>query len=71
MSHPVVIRVAKLKRSGNIAGSLAHTFRTRDTPNADPALRGENRVMIGANFVAGVESDIKKKIGHTNSSWGR
>jgi len=30
----VVIRTAKLKSMGNIGGSLAHTYRTRDTPNA-------------------------------------
>ena len=32
-----ILRVAKLKNFGQIGGSLAHTFRTRDTPNADPA----------------------------------
>ena len=31
-----ILRVAKLKTFGQIGGSLAHTFRTRDTPNADP-----------------------------------
>jgi len=32
-----ILRVAKLKNFGQIGGSLAHTFRTRHTPNADPA----------------------------------
>jgi hypothetical protein len=32
-----ILRVAKLKNFGQIGGSLSHTFRTRDTPNADPA----------------------------------
>ena len=32
-----ILRVAKLKTFGQIGGSLSHTFRTRDTPNADPA----------------------------------
>lgn len=31
-----ILRTAKLKEMGHIAGSLAHTFRTRETPNADP-----------------------------------
>jgi hypothetical protein len=34
-----ILRTAKLKTPGNIAGSLAHTFRTRETPNADPGKR--------------------------------
>lgn len=34
-----ILRTAKLKSAGNIASSLAHTFRTRDTPNADPSRR--------------------------------
>lgn len=32
-----ILRTAKLKEVGHIAGSLAHTFRTRETPNADQA----------------------------------
>ena len=31
-----ILRTAKLKTMGEIGGSLAHTYRTRDTPNADP-----------------------------------
>jgi hypothetical protein len=31
-----ILRLEKLKSFGNIAGSLAHTYRTRETPNADP-----------------------------------
>ena len=30
-----ILRTAKLKTIGNISGSLAHTYRTIDTPNAD------------------------------------
>lgn len=30
-----ILRTAKLKEIGHIAGSLSHTFRTRETPNAD------------------------------------
>jgi hypothetical protein len=32
----VILRTAKLKNAGSIGGSLGHTFRTMDTPNADP-----------------------------------
>lgn len=31
-----ILRTAKLKSMGEIGGSLAHNYRTRDTPNADP-----------------------------------
>lgn len=31
-----ILRTAKLKSFGEIGGSLAHTYRTRQTPNADP-----------------------------------
>lgn len=31
-----ILRTAKLKSMGAIGGSLSHTFRTRETPNADP-----------------------------------
>ena len=32
-----ILRTAKLKTFGNIGGSLAHTYRTIHTPNADPS----------------------------------
>ena len=31
-----ILRTAKLKTLGGIAASLAHTYRQRHTPNADP-----------------------------------
>ncbi|MBD7948723.1 MobV family relaxase [Psychrobacter communis] len=31
-----ILRTAKLKTMGNIGGSLAHNYRTTETPNADP-----------------------------------
>lgn len=37
-----ILRTAKLKSMGEIGGSLSHTFRTRDTPNADPQRAGLN-----------------------------
>jgi hypothetical protein len=37
-----VLRVEKLKTLQNVASSLAHTHRSRATPNADPQRRGDN-----------------------------
>lgn len=38
-----ILRAEKLKTMGNIGGSLAHNYRTIDTPNADPG-QTENNV---------------------------
>lgn len=43
-----ILRVAKLKAIGNVAGSLSHTFRTRETPNADPQQARENQHSKGS-----------------------
>ena len=37
-----ILRTAKLKTMGNIGGSLAHSYRTIETPNADPNLTPKN-----------------------------
>ncbi len=37
-----ILRTAKLKTMGEIGGSLAHTYRTRETPNADPERSRQN-----------------------------
>lgn len=42
MAHKVVLRVAKLKSLGNVAASLSHTYRTRETPNAATELADQN-----------------------------
>ena len=49
-----VLRVAKIKTLGNLASSARHTFRQRETPNADPALRGANEVWIGPDSAEGM-----------------
>lgn len=41
-AHFAILRTAKLKSFGNVGGSLAHTYRTRETENADPSRSGEN-----------------------------
>ncbi|WP_084785918.1 MobV family relaxase [Psychrobacter urativorans] len=51
-----ILRTAKLKTMGNIGGSLAHNYRTIETPNADP-----NRTPKNHHSVATPEA-VKKAI---------
>ena len=51
-----ILRTAKLKTMGNIGGSLAHNYRTIETPNADP-----NRTPRNEHTVATPEA-VKKAI---------
>ena len=51
-----ILRTAKLKTMGNIGGSLAHNYRTIDTPNADP-----NRTPTNDHTVATPEA-VKQAI---------
>lgn len=44
-----ILRTAKLKSMGEIGGSLAHNYRTRDTPNADPERGHLNEHQGGDN----------------------
>ena len=41
-----IMRTAKLKGAGNIAGSISHATRERDTPNADRELAPDNEVLV-------------------------
>ena len=41
-----ILRTAKLKTIGNIGGSLAHSYRTIETPNADPNLTSKNHHTV-------------------------
>ena len=41
-----ILRTAKLKTMGNIGGSLAHNYRTTETPNADPNLTPKNHHSV-------------------------
>lgn len=49
-----ILRCAKIKTLGNMGASLQHTFRERDTPNADPARRTDNTVLVGGTDSAAV-----------------
>ena len=42
-----ILRCAKIKTLGNMGASLQHTFRERETPNADPSRRIDNTVLVG------------------------
>ena len=55
-----ILRTAKLKTMGNIGGSLAHNYRTIETPNADP-----DRVLKNDHSVAtpkAVKQAIKDRL---------
>ncbi len=41
-----ILRTAKLKTMGNIGGSLAHSYRTIETPNANPNLTSKNHHSV-------------------------
>jgi hypothetical protein len=41
-AHFAILRTAKLKSFGNVGGSLSHTYRTRETTNADPDRSDDN-----------------------------
>ncbi|MBE8610762.1 MULTISPECIES: MobV family relaxase [unclassified Psychrobacter] len=41
-----ILRTAKLKTMGNIGSSLAHSYRTIETPNADPNLTPKNHHSV-------------------------
>lgn len=49
MSEYAILRFAKLPKNGNVAGSVRHITRERDTPNADPQLRDQNSIEGGQN----------------------
>ena len=51
-----ILRTAKLKTMGNIGGSLAHNYRTIETPNADP-----NRILENIHTVPSPEA-VKQAI---------
>lgn len=56
-----ILRAAKLKTMGNVGGSIAHTFRTRETPNADEA-RTQLNEHIGADTPEAVSAGIAARL---------
>lgn len=63
----VILRTAKLKTAGSIGGSLGHTFRTMDTPNADPTKFHLNE---HENSLEEIKENIKNRLPETVRSNG-
>ena len=59
-----ILRTAKLKTIGNISGSLAHTYRTIDTPNADPSRThlNDNSLPSHADALQAIKDKLPDKI---------
>ena len=55
-----ILRTTKLKTMGNIGGSLAHSYRTIETPNADPNLTPKNHHSVATP--EGVKQAIKDRL---------
>lgn len=56
-----ILRVSKLKTVGAIAGSCAHTFRDRETPNAD-AGRTHLNAFVGAASAKAVLAAVRARL---------
>lgn len=54
-----ILRTAKLKSLGNVAASLSHTYRTRETHNADPQRYEDNMLVRSPQAVL---EDLKAKL---------
>lgn len=54
-----ILRTAKLKSLGNVAASLSHTYRTRETHNADPQRYDDNTLERSPQAVL---DDLKAKL---------
>lgn len=55
-----IFRLAKLKTQGSIGGSLAHSFRTRETPNADPGREWLNE--FSHSTPGGLAEDLQARL---------
>lgn len=56
-----ILRCAKIKTLGNMGASLQHTFRERDTPNADDRRTPDNIVLVGGNTSQAVLETWKER----------
>jgi hypothetical protein len=56
-----ILRTAKLTSLGNVAGSAAHNFRERETPNADPE-RTPSNTTSGAQSTREVLEAVKARL---------
>lgn len=46
MANFCIMRTAKLKTDGNVAASIQHALRTRETPNADPSIENWTNLNV-------------------------
>ncbi|MFV0299004.1 MAG: MobV family relaxase, partial [Hyphomicrobiaceae bacterium] len=44
-----IMRTEKIKTLGNMGASLQHSFRERETPNADPDRTRDNTILVGGD----------------------
>jgi len=59
MANKCIMRTRKLKTDGNVGASLSHSFRDRETPNADPERTKDNQ-HIGAKTRAEAMAAYRK-----------
>ena len=45
-----IMRTAKLKTAGNVGASLSHTYRERETLNANPEQTAKNEILVEGNM---------------------
>jgi hypothetical protein len=65
MAAYCILRCEKLTTRGNFAASIEHTFRTRPTPNADPARTHLNRT-IGAESKEAIFEQLDARLAHAD-----
>ncbi len=61
MANFAILRTAKLRTLGNVAGSGDHNFRSRPTPNADPSQTAKNQ-HVGAQSAAELVQAVKARL---------
>ena len=52
-----ILRCAKIKTLGNMGASLQHTFRERDTPNADTRRTPDNTILVGGETASTLDTN--------------
>lgn len=60
-----ILRTKKLSSKGSIGGSGQHTFRERETKNADPSTTPSNYILHGPNSSAGIIDVIGNRLEET------
>lgn len=57
-----IMRTQKLKSAVAVRGSLKHSYREQDTPNADESRSNKNVVLVGANNSKEAMQDFRSKL---------